>query len=141
MRRSPRHLSRNDTKRPQVMMQRGCPDAYRKQAWELLSGCRLATEAGKPSIYKEWRMYVVHLSFLHLERGLVCPSLTSSFNARRLQPSQDRDTARVIKNPPLFGGTLEGAKHPLTEEGEIARGRMLAAIGMTRPDISFAPQV
>mmetsp|Transcript_63511 Transcript_63511/g.149509 ORF Transcript_63511/g.149509 Transcript_63511/m.149509 type:complete len:580 (-) Transcript_63511:103-1842(-) len=101
-------------RRLMVMMQRGCPDAYRKQAWELLSGCRLATEAGKPSIYKEWRI---------------------------LQPSQDRDTARVIKNPPLFGGTLEGAKHPLTEEGEIARGRMLAAIGMTRPDISFAPQL
>lgn len=96
------------------MVQRGCLDAYRGQAWRALTGTMVVV-SDLTQIVRYWK---------------------------DLQPDDRRQEARKIRNPPTFGGPYQLDALPLSEDGVLACNRILAATGMARPDsVSFCPQL
>eukprot|EP00293_Proteomonas_sulcata_P018622 CAMPEP_0184295620 /NCGR_PEP_ID=MMETSP1049-20130417/6468_1 /TAXON_ID=77928 /ORGANISM="Proteomonas sulcata, Strain CCMP704" /LENGTH=550 /DNA_ID=CAMNT_0026604245 /DNA_START=98 /DNA_END=1751 /DNA_ORIENTATION=+ len=97
-----------------VMIQRGCPDSYRGQAWRALTGTEVVLSQDT-QVMMSWA---------------------------GLQPDEVRGQARKIRSPPTFDGPYQLDLLPLSEEGKDATNRVLAAVGMARPDmVPFCPQL
>ena len=59
-----------------------------------------------------------------------------------LQPSAHRPTAVNVQAPPIFGARDPTPESDfLSSAGRRARGRILAAVALARPDVEYAPQL